>query len=247
MDIVLANSRNTARLAEAAGVKGQAIRVVNPGTDLPGRDSSAGRAFRDDHGLGQRPLIISVGRLTARKGLAEFVEHALPAILEQSPELILLVIGEDARHAINAERDSQTQRIVKAAATANVEAAIRFLPACDDATVSAALSAADVHIFPVLEFPGDVEGFGMVAIEAAAHGLPTVAFASGGTADAIVENATGRLITAGDYAAFADQVVHYIRQRDDLVARTACFKAASRYGWDRFSAEIEAALALPGS
>ena len=52
----------------------------------------------------------------------------------------------------------------------------------DDQRLSDAYFAADVMVFPVLDLPGDVEGFGMVAVEAAAHGLPTVAFAVGGRA-----------------------------------------------------------------
>src|SRR3546814_16851853 len=56
-----------------------------------------------------------------------------------------------------------------------------------DALLSVVYKAASAHIFPVREIPGDPEGFGMVAVEAAAHGVPTIAFATGGIVDAVAE------------------------------------------------------------
>jgi phosphatidylinositol alpha-1,6-mannosyltransferase len=241
-DVVLVNSRNTGRLAEAAGVYANRIRIVRPGTDLPGRDPAAGQAFREQNGLGTRPLLLSVGRLTARKGLVEFVERALPRVLERSPETVLLVFGEDARDSINAERGSRLASIKAAVSAAGVAASVRFLPHCDDATLSAASSAVDVHVFPVRERPGDVEGFGMVAIEAAAHGLPTVAFSVGGVPDAVIENVTGSLVVPDDYTALAAAILFQLERREDAAYRRACFEAARRFGWDRFGDELERAL-----
>src|SRR3546814_12287140 len=77
----------------------------------------------------------------------------------------------------------------------------------DDALLSVVYKAASAHIFPVREIPGDPEGFGMVAVEAAAHGVPTIAFATGGIVDAVAEGESGRLIRTGDYGAFAGIVV----------------------------------------
>jgi phosphatidylinositol alpha-1,6-mannosyltransferase len=124
-----------------------------------------------------------------------------------------------------------------------VASSVRFLPHCDDETLSAAYSAADVHVFPVREIPGDVEGFGMVAIEAAAHGLPTVAFSVGGVPDAVIENVTGSLVVPDDYRALADAILFHLDRRDDAASRRACFEAARQFSWDRFGDELERALA----
>jgi phosphatidylinositol alpha-1,6-mannosyltransferase len=243
-DLALANSRNTAMLARRAGVA--RVEIVHPGTDFPPLRPEAAKAFRARHGLGPRPLMLSVGRLTPRKGLAGFVRHALPAILRVHPDARLLVIGEDAIHAANAARGSELQRVREAAEAAGVVEAIRFLPHCDDDELAAAYQAADVHVFPVREVPGDVEGFGMVAVEAAASGLPTVAFAVGGVPDAVVEPATGTLVAAGDHAAFADAVVRRLEARDDDGARRAAREAAARFGWDVFESRLRALLAEAG-
>lgn len=108
----------------------------------------------------------------------------------------------------------------------------------DDATLTAAYQAANVHVFPVLESTDDVEGFGMVAIEAAANGLPTVAFDSGGVADAVIEGKTGRLITAGDYPQMAKVLCDALySERSDKVAE--CLDIAKDFSWPTFNEKIE--------
>jgi phosphatidylinositol alpha-1,6-mannosyltransferase len=241
-DLVLVNSRNTRRLAIERGIPQRVIQILHPGTELPRPDPEAGRAFRTANGLGDRPLLLSVGRLTPRKGLAEFISRTLPAIIAESPDALLLVIGADASDAVRPAGDSQQARIMRSAEEAGVSAAVRMLPPCDDATLSAAYYAADVYIFPVLDLPGDVEGFGMVAIEAAAHGLPTVAFAVGGVPDAVAEGVSGSLAEAGDYGAFATLVRQWLVSRNQQRIRDRCSEAASAFGWDSFGDKLQTAL-----
>ena len=102
VDRVIVNSRHTAGLAQAAGVMADRIAIVNPGVELPdwtARDLARQR-FRQAHGLGDRPVLLAAGRLTQRKGLAEFIRHALPAIREQVPDVLLLIIGSEATSAL---------------------------------------------------------------------------------------------------------------------------------------------------
>jgi phosphatidylinositol alpha-1,6-mannosyltransferase len=241
-DIAIANSRNTARLAIERGVDPARLHVVHPGTDLPAPDPGARARFRDTHGLGERPLLLSVGRLTARKGLAEFVRDILPGVLAGQPDALLLVIGADATDALAAQAGSTRQRIIDAARGAGVEHALRLLPPCDDAALGAAYRAADLHVFPVRAVAGDVEGFGMVAVEAAAHGLPTVAFRVGGVADAVVDDVTGTLVAAADHAAFVRAVLDWLPRSRQAGTRGRCAEAARVFAWDRFDAQLQALL-----
>lgn len=241
-DIAITNSHNTMRLAVERGVDAGRIHVVHPGTDLPEADPDARRRFRDEHGFGEHPLLLSVGRLTKRKGLAEFVRYALPAILAGNPETLLLVIGADASDALTGNAGSERARIIEVAREANVESALCMLPHCDDATLSMAYSASDVHVFPVLDTPGDVEGFGMVAIEAAAHGLPTVGFGAGGVGDAVVAGVTGETVPNGDYEAFARSVLVWLKRIGNPSVRVDCRAGARRFSWEIFNKRLWRAI-----
>ena len=111
------------------------------------------------------------------------------------------------------------------------------------ASLLGAYAASACHCFPVLEMPGDVEGFGMVALESAAHGLPTVAFDVGGVADAVQVPVSGKLVPSGDYEAFAAAVVAYLRDPPAQDQREAAREFARAKDWNAFGAGILAALA----
>jgi len=241
-DQVLVNSENTGRLARERGVAADRISVLHPGTDVPELDSAAGQAFRVKHGLGQRRLLLSVGRFTRRKGLAEFVRRALPAIVVGHPDALLLVIGEEAHDALHGASGSERSRIERLAREARVESHVRFLGCCDEATLHAAYQAADCHVFPVLDLPGDVEGFGMVAVESAAHGLRTVAFAVGGVPDAVDAGRTGDLVAPGDYSAFAEAVVAQLGLPPSAERLSTCRRFAEGKSWERFGERLRTIL-----
>ena len=264
MDRVIANSRATAELCRSVGVDPARIAIVHPGVDLPteaadqitwGLGSSFRRKpessasapdtvvsggavqFRQTHRLGDRPVLLSVGRLSTRKGLREFVSHALPRIVAVRPDAMLLVVGDAPRQALHAE--AQTPESIQAAAeAAGVGAHLLFLGTITDyAELGAIYRAADVHVFPVRQIPGDPEGFGMVAVEAAAHGLPSVAFATGGVVDAVAEGRSGHLVPSGDYSALSEAIIAALAERESL--RSSCVEFARRFAWPEFGTQLQ--------
>ncbi|MEQ8661243.1 MAG: glycosyltransferase family 4 protein, partial [Gammaproteobacteria bacterium] len=196
---VVANSANTARLAASHGVPVARVHVVHPGvdTDVAAHD---GADFRARRGLADACILLAVGRYAARKGLPEFIEHALPALVAADPRYVLVVIGDTASQSVRRE-GGVAERLAAAVARSGLGDHVRLLGALPDAELGAAYSAADVHVFPVIPVAGDVEGFGMVAVEAAAHGLWTVAFDEGGVVDAVADGTSGTLVAGGDYPA----------------------------------------------
>jgi phosphatidylinositol alpha-1,6-mannosyltransferase len=241
-DQVLVNSRHTAGLAQGKGIEASRIGVLNPGTEVPALDPGASAAFRARHGLGERPLLLSVGRLTRRKGLVEFVSRALPRVVARHPQVLLAVIGEEASDALHTAAGSERERIEAAAHAAGVAAQLRFLGRCSGEELAQAYQAAQLHVFPVLEQPGDVEGFGMVALESAAHGLRTVAFAVGGVPDAIEPGSSGMLVPSGDYAGFAEATNAMLDQGPSPQAVAAGRAFASGKDWQAFEKRLHELL-----
>jgi phosphatidylinositol alpha-1,6-mannosyltransferase len=251
MDRIIANSRATAALAQSVGVHSSRVDIVPPGVDLPvepaaayvpcgATGGSATADFRERNQLGHRPLLLSVGRLSSRKGLREFITQALPWIVAAHPDALLLVVGDAPKDALYAQTQTP-ESIMAAAERVGVAGHLRFLGTITDyRALGEVYRAADVHVFPVRELAGDPEGFGMVAVEAAAHGLPTVAFATGGVVDAVAEGQSGLLVPKGDYPAFALAVQDIFMQREAL--RQPCEAFATRFVWSEFGAGLREAL-----
>ena len=238
LDCVVANSAPTAALARAAGVAADRIRVVHPGVRVTEADPAARPRFRAAHQLGERPVLLSVGRLTRRKGLVPFVREVLPRIVTRHPQALLLVIGDTPRNALYAEAQSR-ESIQAAADAAGCGAHVRFLGTVSDEALQDAYRACDVYVFPVEAIPDDPEGFGMVALEAAAAGLATVAFAVGGVIDAVREGGSGHLVPPGDSRAFAEAVSRLI----DAPMEAAGVRAfAQGLNWSAFGSLLAAGL-----
>lgn len=243
MDRVIANSRFTARLCEEAGVSMDRIGIVNPGVTVPpplhDNDTRA-RAFREFHGLGDGPCLLSIGRMTARKGLREFVSGVLPRITARHPEVRLVVVGGEAVDALHSASHSSAE-LMEVAATSGVEQNLSLIGRIGDRELEDAWAASAVHVFPVREIPGDPEGFGMVAMEAAAHGVPTVAYAVGGVPDAVLDGTSGVLVQPGDEVGFAEAVD---RTLSVGFVRESVRGWAEQFDWHLFGDAIERELSI---
>ncbi|WP_232224873.1 glycosyltransferase [Acidihalobacter ferrooxydans] len=179
-------------------------------------------------------MLLCVGRITARKGLAVFARDILPAIVERRPDARLLVIGDEPVGALQ-HRSGEAARVQEALSAAGLVDRTLFLRDADDETLDAAYFAADALVFPVQDRPGDHEGFGMVAVEAAAHGLPTIAFAAGGVSDAVRDGVSGRLVPPGDNAAFAAAVLDTLDQPPDPKGARGF---AEQFAWALFAVKL---------
>lgn len=235
MDKVIANSKPTSDLAITLGVEQQRISVIHPGVQLPTapQPDYVLNDFRQRHNLINARILLSIGRLTTRKGLREFVEKSLPVIVREYPDVLLVVIGDAPSHSLHAKVQSR-ESIQAIADTVGVGANLRFLGVITDPIeLASAYECAELHVFPVREMPGDPEGFGMVAIEAAAHGVPTVAFATGGVIDAVLNGQSGLLVMPGNYAEFSSKVISIL----DKGRRVWCKSAmifSRKFAWSLF-------------
>lgn len=233
MDRLVANSGFTADACVRIGARSDRIGVVHPGvgpvTASGGRDH-AGQAFRERYGLGDGLCLISIGRLTARKGLREFVSAVLPLIVAELPTARFVLVGGEASDALHANGHSAHELVCIAEASGVIDN-LRIVGRLDDQEIEGAWAASDVHVFPVLNIPGDPEGFGMVAIEAAARGIPTVAYAVGGVPDAVEDGVSGALVQEGDALAFAAAV---LKAGVGAYQAGAMHAHAAKFGWGRF-------------
>ncbi|WP_223212116.1 glycosyltransferase family 4 protein [Thiolapillus brandeum] len=233
---VIANSSYTAELARAKGISGDRLQILHPGvqTRLDAASAEEIEQFRRKNDL-DGTLLLSVGRLTPRKGLAEFVDRSLPGILEAVPDALLVIVGEDATQALGqgVARDA----IIAAARRRGVSDHIRFLGKLPEASLQLAWQASQLHVFPIRAIPGDVEGFGMVAMEAAARGLWTIAFSVGGVVDAVSPGQSGVLVAQNDYEGFSRAVVEAL-SGENVKHPEQARQYAQGFDWSRYGERL---------
>lgn len=234
IDRVAVNSRNTRDIAVEKGIAVQRLRVINPGTSLPDPIDSASRLqFRQRHAIPFPRYLVFTGRMTKRKGLSEFLRRALPIILLSEPDIGLVVVGENPRDSLN--RLGEEERILEAISSLDLQKNVLFLGKLNDADLDICYAEASVQVFPLVVVQGDVEGFGMVAIEAAACGTPTVAFELGGVADAITDR-NGYLVPPGDFEAFAKFTLCALREGKPTSEQ--CLTHAQQFTWQIYNEKM---------
>jgi glycosyltransferase involved in cell wall biosynthesis len=163
--------------------------------------------------LDGRRLVLSLGRLVPRKGFAWFTRDVVPLLPDDA---LYLVAGEGP------ERDA----IVQAAREAGAADRVLVLVAVDERAREALLATSEVFVQPNVPVPGDMEGFGIVVLEAGAAGLPVVASALEGLKDAVRDGVNGLLVASRDAEAFAAAVRGLL---DDEAARGELGESAARY------------------
>ena len=188
-------SRIAPALTPEAGAR---MAQLPPGVDEktfhPG---SGGDEVRARLGLTDRPVVVCVSRLVRRKGQDTLI-RALPRILAAEPDTVLLIVG-------GGPYENDLRRLAR---ETGVSSSVRFTGAVPWSELPAHYGAGDVFAMPCRTRRGglDVEGLGIVYLEASATGLPVVAGDSGGAPDAVLDGETGWVVKGGSPEEAADRI-----------------------------------------
>jgi phosphatidylinositol alpha-1,6-mannosyltransferase len=166
------------------------------------RAGAGGDGVRERLGLAGRPVVVCVSRLVARKG-QDCLIRGWPRVLRAVPDAALLLVG-GGRYRRTLE---------KLAARTGVAHAVRITGSVPWDQLPAHYDAGDVFAMPCRTRRGglDVEGLGIVFLEASATGLPVVAGDSGGAPDAVLAGETGLVVDGRSVEAVADAVIGLLR------------------------------------
>ena len=206
---------------------------VDGGTFRP--DESARRLIRDRHGLGDRPVVVCVSRLVPRKG-QDTLLRAWPAVIEKIPDAVLLIAG----------RGPYEKALRQQAEQAGVAGSVIFTGPVPQDELPAHYAAGDVFSMPCRTRRGglDVEGLGIVYLDASAAGLPVVGGDSGGAPDAILEGETGYVVGGRDVGALSDRLIALLQ--DPAGARAMGEKGRAwverDWNWDIIAARLRALI-----
>jgi phosphatidyl-myo-inositol dimannoside synthase len=214
-----------------------ALERLTPGVDLDTfRPDVDGSPIRDRYGLTGRPVIVCVSRLVRRKGQDTLI-RALPGIRRQVPDVALLLVGAGRFRA-------ELERLAR---SLDVADAVVFTGGVAHLELPAHYAAGDVFAMPCRTRRGglDVEGLGIVYLEASASGLPVICGDSGGAPDAVRDGVTGYLVSGRDVAQVTERAVRLLRD-PGLRARMGAAGRAwvdAEWRWDVLADRLRTLLA----
>ncbi len=229
---VMVNSDYTAKLVRKLVNKQKIYKITPCPRSLP--DNSID--IKQEFNLTTDNILLTVARLVERKGIDKVIE-ALPQIWSSFPAVVYIIVGDGPDKF-------RLQRLVEEKIEPSKRAQIIWAGRVGDNKLSALYRAAKIFIMPNREIGGDVEGFGMVFLEAGLFALPVIGGRSGGVVEAIKEGESGFLVDPLDVRQIAASVVKLL-ENDDLYQQLSqgSYQWAYSFNWDKESAKLKQQLA----
>jgi phosphatidylinositol alpha-1,6-mannosyltransferase len=231
LDAVLPVSRATGMACRDRGLAAEKVHVVPNGVDLDRFAPLDDRAVMRNElqrTLGARAsslssdtlLLCSVGRQVKRKGFAWFIEHVMPRL----PDTVHYWLAGDGPRA------DHIQSTIDQCALGD---RVRRLGHVSEQNLARLYRGADLFVMPNIPVEGDMEGFGVVMLEAGQCGCPVVASRLEGIRDVITEGVNGHLVPPKQPQAFADAILRYCGASERLRAASlrAANHVANTFGW----------------
>ncbi|MFT4603752.1 MAG: phosphatidylinositol alpha-1,6-mannosyltransferase [Rhodothermales bacterium] len=236
LDLVMPVSAATGEECVKRGLDRDRLRPVRNGVDTarfvePGFGRTERRnALAAIDGADRLPegavVLASVGRQVERKGFTWFVREVMPGLPDH---IHYWLAGDGPEHAA-------IRGTIEAAGLAH---RVRLLGRVSEEELGALYQGADLFVMPNIPVPGDMEGFGVVMLEAGLSGLPSVGARLEGIAEVITNDHNGRLVESGDADAFSTAIRHYVDDPAFLTeaSRSAYQHTRSHFSWASVGAE----------
>jgi phosphatidylinositol alpha-1,6-mannosyltransferase len=236
-DVVTFVSRYTrSRFAPAFG-PGAALEYLPPGVDSDRfRPDPAARAeLRERYRLGERPTVVCLSRLVPRKG-QDMLIRALPSIRRRADGAALVIVGGGP----------YLETLRKLARESGVADHVIFTGGITGGELPAHHAMADVFAMPCRTRGAgmDVEGLGIVFLEASAAGVPVVAGDSGGAPEAVQHNKTGLVVNGNSVEEIGNAISELLTDRDRAAAMGAAGRewVKSVWRWDKLADRLAGLL-----
>jgi len=220
LDMVICVSRSTRDECVIKGVPLQQCNVipngVTPGEFVLSNSSMEPRHILEKHigaVLLNKKILVTVSRLVKRKGVAWFVENVMPRL---DGSYVYIVAGDGPEYHSILEKINRH----------NLSQKVFMLGKVSNELRNVIYNGSDIFILPNISVKDDVEGFGIVAIEAGSCGLPVVASNIQGIKDAVLDGRTGSLVAEADVDGFLEAILTMNLRKDQVKSIVT-----STFGW----------------
>jgi glycosyltransferase involved in cell wall biosynthesis len=202
---------------------------INPDefySSIPGAKEKLQAQIKID--LAGKRLLLSVGHLVARKGFPWFIREIIPKL---GRDTVYLIIGGYG----NASKGNEIQVYSRLIKELQLERQVYLLGNVSSEILKLAYNSADLLIMPNVRVENDMEGFGIVALEASSCGLPVVASNLEGIKDAVINNENGFLVEPKDAAGYLQKILDY--KEDVEFKRKVREYTTQNFCWDKIAAK----------
>ncbi len=216
-----------AAMIKRVGDSNKLVRVA-PGIDTEHFKPVSAAQLREELQLAHRPTIVTVGRLVHRKGQDRLLE-ALPRIIKEIPDVALVFVGEGPHR-------QQLDNLVKKLGLQNH---VYFIGRIQFSELPKYICVGDVFAMPSRSrfFGLEVEGLGIVYLEASACGLPVIAGASGGAPDAVIAGETGLVVDGNNLDEIAQSCINLLKSKElrDQMGKNGRAWVIDNWRWEIWS------------
>lgn len=229
--MLICNSENTANIVRKLGFdSGSKCEVLHPGVDTSRFEVAApDTSFRQQMGWSGKRVLLTVGRLQRRKG-QDFLIKSMPALLKEFPDLFYAVVG----------RGECYDELISLVDQHKLHDNVCVYPDMDDEALIKCYQQCDIFILPNRTIDNDIEGFGMVLVEAQVCGKPVIAGDSGGTRETMNIGKTGHIIDCSSTENLLKELSPILRNREivDGEVEIADY-AKNRFNWEQHVAKAK--------
>lgn len=222
--LLICNSYNSERLLKQWGFSnGNNTSVLHPGVDVA-KFKPALKDYQLRKKLGWRDdstVMLTVGRLQKRKG-QDFLIKSMPKLIKTEPKLCYAIVGRGEE--LTALRDLIIRN--------NLQENVFIYEDLDDDALIMAYQQCDFFVLPNRTIESDIEGFGMVLVEAQACGKPVIAGDSGGTAETLIEGKTGFIIDCTSPDSIISVLPRVLEKCKKLSQTEILLHARNSFNWE---------------
>ncbi|MCX6740031.1 MAG: glycosyltransferase family 4 protein [Candidatus Parcubacteria bacterium] len=229
---IIVNSKFTENEVSKLAISSDKISIVYPCPNIKPEDlnSQERQTLKTELELHSKKVLLSVGRMVPRKGFDKVIE-ALPEVIEKIPNLVYLLVGNGKRYLDDLEILAIQKQVLDH---------VTICEDIPDTNLPSFYDLADVFIMPARQIGSDVEGFGIVYLEANSFGKPVIAGKSGGASEAVIDGQTGILVDPENVSQIAKVIINLMTDQEYAIKLGAQGKerVLSEFQWDKQVAKL---------
>lgn len=229
-DVIFANSEFSKQLVVKQGIKAEKVMVINPGVDLIDEEINIIDNWQQQHNLANKQILFSLARLVERKGFDNTLK-ALPAVLKQYPDLVYVIAGDGPYK-------SELEKIIN---DLNLQESVLMVGRVSEEQKHNWLQVADIFVMPSRQIDDyDIEGFGIVYLEANFFAKPVIGGNSGGVAEAVLDNQTGLLCDPNSVEDIASKIIDLLANpaKAEMLGKNGQQRVLESFNWQDLTEKI---------